>query len=169
MAPRTFANEDEWDAYHQLNPFIRHTIKQISPEVWSIGASSMCYKTTADDPPAGAFASWKDGSHCYHLTPRTSSSPPVPAENDSVPERIYDGGYAGSVWSIGDEAVIKVKSWIPGQQSEASTIEFIRQHFPTIPLPEVICYWEDQPANRSFQVMRRIKGQNLAEAWPDMR
>ncbi|CAG8981947.1 hypothetical protein HYALB_00013568 [Hymenoscyphus albidus] len=170
-AHRLWMNTVVLTLYSELDPPVRETVKQITAQIWTIGTSILCYAfEDTEHHPANLLASWKDGSTIFHLVRRNASSPPVPAPGlgDASIGRVYDAGCASGVWFIGNEAVVKVKSWTPGLQSEASTIKFVRENAPSVPLPEVIWYWEDEAANRSFLVMRRVKGRILAEAWPDL-
>jgi len=137
----------------------------------TISTSVLCYVSeNTNYHPVNSLVSWKDGLMIFYLVCRNASSLPVPVPGlgDSSTGRVYDAGSGCGVWFIGNEAVVKVKSWIPGQQSEASTIKFVRENAPSVPLPEVFWYWEDEAANRSFLVMRRVKGKSLAEGWPDL-
>jgi hypothetical protein len=155
----------------ELDPPVRESVKQITAQIWTIGTSVLCYAfEDTKHHPANSLASWKDGTIIFYLVRRNASSPPVPAPGlgDSNAGRVYDAGSGCGVWFIRNEAVVKVKSWTPGQQSEASTIKFVRENAPSVPLPEVIRYWKDESANRSFLVMRRVKGRSLAEVWPDL-
>lgn len=157
--------------YSELDPPVRESIKQITPQIWTVGTSVLCYAfEDAKHHPENSFASWKDGLTIFYLVRRNETSPPVPASGlgDSNTGRVYDAGSGCGVWFIGNEAVVKVKSWTKGQQSEASTMKFVHKKAPSVPLPKVISYWEDKAANRSFLVMRRVKGRTLAEAWPDL-
>jgi len=157
--------------YSELNPPVRESVKQITSQIWTIGTSVLCYAfEDTKYHPVNSLASWQDGVNMFYLIHRNASSPPVPAPGfgDSSTGRVYDAGSGCGVWFIGNEAVVKVKSWTPGQQSEASTIKYVRENAPSVPLPEVIRYWEDEAANRSFLLMRRVKGRTLAEAWPDL-
>ncbi|KAJ5047167.1 uncharacterized protein L3040_003009 [Drepanopeziza brunnea f. sp. 'multigermtubi'] len=120
----------------ELEPPIRESIKQITPSIWTISTSILCYALPQiETPPAHpVLASWTDGAQIFCLTQRADTSPPVPAsgQGDSTTGRVYDAGRSTGVWFIGNEAVIKVKSWFPGQQSEASTTAFVREHASSI-------------------------------------
>jgi len=157
--------------YSEVDPPVRESVKQITAQIWTIGTSVLCYAfEDTEHHPANSLVSWKDGLTIFYLVRRNASSPPVPAPGlgDSSTGRVYDAGSGCGVWFIGNEAVVKVKSWTPGHQSEASTIKFVCENAPSIPLPEVIRYWVDEAANRSFLVMKRVKGMTLEEAWPGL-
>jgi hypothetical protein len=48
------------------------------------------------------------------------------------------------------------------------TIAFIREHFPDIPVTEVVYGWVDKAIHRSFLVMKRIRARTLEVAWPQL-
>lgn len=53
-------------------------------------------------------------------------------------------------------------------QMEAETIDFVRSHFPGIPVPTVVHYWNDTIDRRSFMVLDREKGQTLDSCWASL-
>lgn len=157
----------------EAKPPLRESIKQVTPSIWTIGSSTLCYafdRDQKDDYPTSFLASWTDGPQTFYLVDRDDKSPQVLADSDSNTGRIYEAGSSSGVWLIGNEAIIKVKSWHPDHpiQSEPDTIAFIRSHAPSIPIPEPIFFRIDKASNRSIFVMRRVKGQNLQEAWPGL-
>ncbi|THW99450.1 hypothetical protein D6D13_10119 [Aureobasidium pullulans] len=68
--------------------------------------------------------------------------------------------FAGRIW--------KVKSSLEKMQMEAETIDFVRRHFPGIPVPTVVHYWNDTIDRRSFMVLDREKGQTLDSCWASL-
>ncbi len=94
-------------------------------------------------------------------------------ENDSLlPENsletglVHQAGTAAAVWSIGTSTFCKVKAWCEGLEPEIDTIRFVARNAPGIPLPEVIYSWIDHEWNRSFLILRRVRGHTLLYAWP---
>lgn len=53
-------------------------------------------------------------------------------------------------------------------QLKSTTIDFVKQKFPSIPVPHVICTWVDQDWNRSFELMKTITGTTLLNAWDSL-
>jgi hypothetical protein len=61
-----------------------------------------------------------------------------------------------------------VEGWREDRQLEAATIDFVRGNFPSVPLPEVLYSWIDQPINRTFLLMKRVHARTLNVAWPQL-
>ena len=61
-----------------------------------------------------------------------------------------------------------MKAWCEGLESENDTIEFVGKHAPGVPVPEVIYSWVDYDWNRSFLILKRVGGQTLQDAWPQL-
>ncbi|TID24162.1 hypothetical protein E6O75_ATG02527 [Venturia nashicola] len=93
----------------------------------------------------------------------TSAQDLVDAEIDTH-GRIHFAGTSAAAWKIGD-AYCKVKSYIPGMEYEADSINFVCSKVPTIPLPEVIHTWVDEELCRAFLILSQVKGKTLAECW----
>lgn len=150
-----------------MNPPARDSVKRINTHLWTLGTAMMCVKSDARDASvAHAVGSWEDGGSVFHLIPRDEALLATAEEGDSAIDRIQECGTGGSVWGIGNEAICKVKSWCNGQQLEATTIAFVNEHCPTVPVPKVIYSWIDEPINRTFLILGRVHGRTLNNAWP---
>jgi hypothetical protein len=79
---------------------------------------------------------------------------------------VHQLGSTSAVWAVGHEAFCKVKSWSHGQESEAQTIAFVKEHFPRIPVPDVLYEYTD--GDRSFLILRRVPGHTLRDSWADL-
>lgn len=125
----------------------------------------MCTKTAAQDAqPQNSIVSWQDSDSIFHLLPRDDSLALNLGKGDSAIDRIQECGTGGSVWAIGNEVICKVKGWSEGRQLESSTLEFVREEFPSVPLPEVIYSWVDRRFNRTFLIMKRVHARTLNAA-----
>lgn len=78
---------------------------------------------------------------------------------------VHEGGTSAAVWSIGANALCKVKAWRKGMELESNTIAFIKEKAPEVPVPEVIHTWIDREWNRTFLILRCIAGQTLDNEW----
>lgn len=147
-----------------MEPPARESLKRLN-----LGTSIICAKLGAGDPrPTDSIISWQDGNSTFHLLPRDDSLLLGSNEGDSAIGRIQECGTGGAVWGIGNEVICKVKGWCEGRQLEASTIGFVRDNFPSIPLPEVLYSWIDRPINRTFLIMKRCHARTLNVAWPSL-
>ncbi|THY12739.1 hypothetical protein D6D02_05032 [Aureobasidium pullulans] len=161
--------------YHEMIPPCRESITESSPNVLTLGTSVNCVRTPlASPPPRNTLLSWHDGDFIFHLLPRCQSTANLIDSSlqlqDSLPmhELIYDAGSSSGVYSLGNEIVCKVKGWKEGMQLESETIAFVREHFPTIPVPEILYTWIDKSINRSFDIMKRVHARTLDKAWMDL-
>jgi hypothetical protein len=62
----------------------------------------------------------------------------------------------------------KVKAWVEHMESEAETLRFVRKRFDGIPVPEVMYDWVEHISNRSFLLLRPVRGRTLQVAWPSL-
>ena len=128
----------------------------------------ICSKVAAKDiQPLNSIASWQDGDNAFHLLPQDPLRA-IPTEGDSAIDRIKECGTGGSVWGIGNEMICKVKSWCEGRQLEATTIHFVRENYPDLPLPEVIYSWIDISLKRTFLILKRVHARTIETAWPHL-
>jgi len=164
-----------------MYPPCTESIQTSSFGTLNMGTAVMCIKTTSDATPAGnSLASWQDGDSVFQLLPRHDYAAQTadqslrldesPLKKIQEPEHqlIYEAGSRSAVWLLGDKAVCKVHAWKEGMQLESETIAFVREQFPTIPVPEVLCGWVDKSINRSFLVMKRIRARTLDLAWAQL-
>jgi hypothetical protein len=152
-----------------MEPPARDSIKRMSPTLWTLGSSMICVKIgVGQAQPLNTIASWKDGDSDFHLIPRDEGLLVGLGEGDSAIDRIQECGTGGSVFSIGSEAICKAKSWYEGRQLEGATIKFVREQFPSVPLPEVLYSWTNPAMHRTFLITRRVHARTLNTAWPDL-
>ncbi|KAL2033411.1 hypothetical protein VTO58DRAFT_104125 [Aureobasidium pullulans] len=161
--------------FHEMIPPCRESITKSSPNILALGTSVNCVRTPlASPPPPNTLLSWHDGDFIFHLLPRCQSTANLidssPQLQDSLPmhELIYDAGSCSGVYFLGNEIVCKVKGWKEGMQLESETIAFVREHFPPIPVPEILYTWIDKSINRSFDIMKRVHARTLDKAWADL-
>lgn len=55
-----------------------------------------------------------------------------------------------------------------GLEFEANTIRFVRQNAGEMPVSEVVYTWIDHDLNRTFFIMKLVRGQILDQAWPGL-
>ncbi|KAF2815600.1 uncharacterized protein BDZ99DRAFT_457582 [Mytilinidion resinicola] len=148
-----------------MNPPIENSIVHTGQGRWLLGSSVVC--ETAIQVPKDALKSWKDDNgviHCLRevfgdedasIASRTCGS--------SESGRIHHAGTSAAVWSLGG-AFIKVKAWRHGMQLESDTIRYVNR-VSSVPTPEVVYSWVDTDWNRSFLVLKPLKGRTLLQAW----
>jgi hypothetical protein len=154
-----------------MNPLCTESLKISSSGTLDMGTAVTCVKTQADATPLNdSLASWPDGDSTVHLLPQYTHTAGTNEHSQDKPEHklIYQAGSGSAVWTLGNQAVCKVHAWKEGIQLESSTLAFIRQHFPTIPIPEVLYSWVDESMNLSFLIMKRIDARTLEVAWPSL-
>lgn len=69
------------------------------------------------------------------------------------------------VWSLGSQFILKERSTEP-PSFETANLEFLSSN-TKIPIPKVIKEWTEADGSY-FQIMERMKGQPLEQAWPSM-
>lgn len=148
-----------------MNPAIEDSIIKLSESRWLIGSLMIC-ETDLTVPLHDVLGSWVgDEGRTFYL--RKSLYPFLYTTEDvrrtSQIDRVHKAGTGAAVWAFGG-AHVKVKAWIPELQSESDTIEYIRK--TGIPAPEIVYSWIDSDWNRTFLVMKSIKGRTLCQAWP---
>lgn len=158
----------------EMSPLCTESLKTSSLGTLDMGTILTCVKMRADaTPPKNCLASWLDGEYTLHLLPQhdfTANIADQALHLQGEPERelIYQAGGGSAVWFVGNEVVCKVHAWKEGLDMESETIAFVRKHFPTIPVPEVLYEWVDQSMNRSFLIMERVHARTLEVAWPSL-
>ena len=115
-----------------------------------------------------AVAAWQEEDYIYSLRKIQDGGTALVSFMGSSEEihLIHEGGSSSRVWAIGREAVCKVKAWNPEMETEDKTIAFVKKTAPQIPTPMVIYAWTEQ--DRSFLILRRIKGATLRDAWTSL-
>ena len=136
-----------------------------------IGTVVTCLKIGSGvTPPRDVLVSWLDGDFVFYLVPQHIYAAGMTDQHQDTPEYelIHEAGSANAVWILGNEVVCKVQAWKEGIQLESETIAFVREHFPTIPVTEVVYEWVDKSINRRFLIMKRIRARTLEVAWPQL-
>jgi hypothetical protein len=157
-----------------MSPLCTESLKLSSLGTLNMGTAVICVKTRADVTlPTNCLVSWSDGDSVFHLLPqhdyaREKGDQSLDFQDEPEYDLIYEAGSASAVWTVGSEAICKVHAWKEGIQLESETIAFIREHFPTISVPEVLYEWVDKSMNRSFLIMKRIHAHILEVAWPQL-
>ncbi|KZF21032.1 hypothetical protein L228DRAFT_262100 [Xylona heveae TC161] len=149
---------------HENGPF-RDTIKQLAPNRWLLGSSLLCER----HEPADISCAWTDidGSGYSLQTfdePVRSWTNPDP-EGPIVCVRTF---YSSSVWRIGNSAYFKSCLWSPEIETEATTIEFVQQNFPNVPVPSIMKHYIDEKGQFSHLLMRTMPGEVLNTAWESL-
>ncbi|KAI9743915.1 MAG: hypothetical protein M1818_002649 [Claussenomyces sp. TS43310] len=147
----------------EMTPPIGVSIRRLTPERWMMGSSTICERVMTPNP-ANAIVSWEDGDDTFRLRERAEGEI-LSLGDGSETGLVHEGGTSAAVWSIGANAFCKVKAWHKGMELESKTIAFIRENAPEIPVPEVIYTWIDHEWNRTFLILRRIRGQTLDNEW----
>ncbi|CZS91143.1 uncharacterized protein RAG0_01900 [Rhynchosporium agropyri] len=140
------------------------THSRLTRDRWLLGSSIICERVTTPIPSI-AIISWQDGDGTFYLRERVEEDLVLP-EDGLETGLAHEAGTSAAVWSIGVDAFCKVKAWREGMELESKTIEFVRRRALEIPVPEVIHTWIDHSWNRTFLILRRVKGQTLDEEWP---
>ena len=146
---------------------LNQSIRQIGPSRWYFG-SLVCERIITTMQYADAVAAWEEDECTYILRNTKDGGIATASFVDSSEELrlVHVGGSSSAVWTIGREAFCKVKAWNPEMETEDKTIAFIKKTAPQISTPEVIYAWTDH--DRSFLILRRIKGSTLRDAWTSL-
>ena len=141
---------------------ITQSVQQTSPNSCTIGASIKC--EWAEQLQEGRIlASWTDGRDRFALKQASQPlSASITEPSDKI-QLIHTGGSSSAVWKIGNEVVCKVKIRQPGMESEARTINFVKETFPQVPVPDVVYEWFEE--DKSFLLVKRVHGSTLRDAW----
>jgi hypothetical protein len=151
-----------------MDPPIDVSVTRINSHRWTMGSSIVCEKVTnPESKPSNAISSWQDGGSTFYLRRRNRDDLSA-LEGDAQVDRIHEGGTSAAVWRIGDNAFCKVHAWCEGLELEANTIRFVTENALGVPVPEVIHSWIDRDLNRTFLITKRVTGQTLEEAWPQL-
>lgn len=149
-------------------PPIDVSVARVNSHCWTMGSSAICEKVTSpESTPTNAIISWQDGSSTFYLREPNEKDFSA-SKGDAQVDRIHVGGSSAAVWQIGDNAFCKVHAWCEGLELEANTIRFVTRNALGVPVPEVIHSWVDRNLNRTFLITKRVSGQRLEEAWPQM-
>ena len=149
-----------------MQPPIAVSVSRTSPHAWSLGSSIICEGINKEEAaPANAIVDWRDGDSTFYLRQRNATDL---VEGDSAIDRIHTGGTSAAVWCLGEDIFCKVHAWYKGLELEANTIRFVQEKAPEVPIPEVIYSWIDHPLGGTFLITKRVRGQTLEWAWPQL-
>ncbi|KAG4438168.1 hypothetical protein IFR05_006336 [Cadophora sp. M221] len=148
----------------EMTPSIGISVRRLTRDRWMLGSSKVCERVTTPIA-SNAITSWQDGDGTFYLRERVDGDLLVP-EDGLETGLVHEGVSSAAVWSIGVDAFCKVKAWREGMELESKTIEFVKEKASEVPVPEVIHTWIDHSWNRTFLILRRVKGQTLDEEWP---
>ncbi|KAI9056181.1 hypothetical protein LZ554_001109 [Drepanopeziza brunnea f. sp. 'monogermtubi'] len=145
------------------------SICRLTPDRWMLGSSKVCERVTSSTT-SEVIITWRDGedtvdTFCLRKLAKEDPSRP---NYDLEAGLVHEAGTSAAVWSLGSNTLCKVKSWCEELGAESETIDFVRNCAPSLPLPEVIYSWVDHEWNRSFLILKRVEGQTLQEAWPQL-
>ena len=143
---------------------IIESVRQTGPNCWSLGARMEC-RLVEHTLPDDAIATWSDGEHRYVLQEtkdEASASTLVDDPSDKL-KLVHTGGTEAAVWTIGTNVFCKVHYWGPESADESDIIHFVKEHFPQVPIPEVIYSWSH--AGKSFLLVKRVPGDTLQDSW----
>lgn len=149
-----------------MKPSIEVSVARTNSCRWILGSLMACEKV--DDPeskPADAIAEWQDSGSTFYL--RQSSANEL-LKGDVEADRIHVGGTSSAVWCLGGNAFCKVHAWCEGLELEANNIRFVRENASEVPIPELVHAWIDHDLNRTFLITKRVGGQTLERAWPQL-
>ncbi|KAF2760068.1 hypothetical protein EJ05DRAFT_271274 [Pseudovirgaria hyperparasitica] len=120
---------------------INKSFKQIDRSTWLIGKFVLHRSPSPSDT-----ATWNDDSDnsSYTLTP----------------------GDASAVWSIGGNAICKVRYTEEGVTPESVTLNFVKDRQPSFETPRVLHHAFDK--DRSYLFIQRLQGRTLDTAWPTL-
>ncbi|OBW63609.1 MAG: Uncharacterized protein AUREO_063250 [Aureobasidium pullulans] len=143
---------------------IKSSISQIGETQWLIGHDHICELQDSSPLHDDILYHWRDPLGRTFQVRCTSSIPatiPIPIQP------FYSAGTSAAVWEFAG-LIWKVKSWVPDVEDEAQTIGFVKDTFPTIPVPEIICHWTEVSGKRSFMAMKRAPGETSDASWCDL-
>ncbi|KAG2415573.1 hypothetical protein HFD88_006764 [Aspergillus terreus] len=123
-------------------------VNDVDPTTRQIPIGVMAVNMTSSDPcPACSWTTERQG-HCSYK---------------SHVKLFYEAGDRG-VWSLGSNVILKDRGGsLPTR--EVPNIQFVQEQ-TSIPVPTVIESWEE--GDHTLILMRRIPGEPLSEAWPNL-
>ncbi|KAJ2904551.1 hypothetical protein MKZ38_007750 [Zalerion maritima] len=134
----------------EMSPPIADSITRISPSRWILGSSMICERVTNPAPkPANAIIDWQDGGDTFYLRKRAANHL---SGGDAGIDRMHVGGL----------------QQLFGLELEANTIRFVEEKTSEVPVPEVVYSWIDHDLSRTFFITKRVGGQPLERAWPQL-
>lgn len=143
---------------------INKSIRQINLDTWLIDGLVLHRSSCLSDA-----ATWNDDgdNSSYPLTeaPTPLPSGTTPLDSPYI-KLVYEAGDASAVWSIGNNALCKVRYIEEGVTPESVTLNFVRDQQPSFETPKVIHHAFDN--DRSYLFLQRVPGRTLDAAWPSL-
>ncbi len=147
---------------------MRNSVVKLNEQCFRLGSSTICEQSdTAERSGLSILASWQDDGENFILRKEVAYEHDMPPSS-SLANMVHDAGTSAGVWLLGKDTFCKVKGWCEGMESESETINFVRMHCPSIPVPEVVFSWIDHDWSRSFTLIKRVPGKTLDEIWPTL-
>ena len=152
----------EFPSIAMSSPLIE-SVRQAGPNCWSLGAKMQC-RLVEHALPRDALATWSEGEHRYVLQTKdeTVASTLVDDPSDKL-KLVHAVGNGSAVWTIGNDVFCKVHYCNPNTACESDIIKFVKEHFPQVPVPDVVHSWID--SDRSFLLIKRVPGDTLQNSW----
>lgn len=143
---------------------INKSLKQIDSDTWLIGGLVLHRSPCPSDA-----ATWNDDgdNSSYTLTgvPTPLPSATTPPDSPYI-KLVYEAGDASAVWSIGNNALCKVRYIEEGVTPESVTINFVRDRQPSFETPKVLHHAFAN--DRSYLFLQKVPGRTLDAAWPSL-
>ena len=119
--------------------------------------------------PPEIICSWNDNGIIYYLYKRSAPRLARHPEGDFMAGRHPDyWGVNRAIWNFSPNVFCKVKSWVEGLTTEATTIRFVNKNVPSIPTEEIMYDWINPLWNRTIMISKRVAGMTYQEAWPSL-
>jgi hypothetical protein len=113
--------------------------------------------------------SWSDNGAIYCLQKRSTPRVDRDPDGDFLATRHPNYyGVSRGIWNFSPNIFCKVKSWIEGLTTEATTIRWINKNIPSVPTEEIIYDWVDPEWNRTVMISKRVPGKTYQDAWPGL-
>jgi hypothetical protein len=149
-----------------MNPLISSSIIKFNEKCFKVGSSMICEEIQGAAPPA-ALATWQDDGRTFIIRKDTERDRRM-QPSSSPAKKLAERGTSWAIWLFGELTFCLVSSWTEGQPLGADNIAFVKEHCPSIPVPEVIYSFVDHAWSRSFFFYRRPPGDFLTGAWSDL-
>ncbi|CBX90596.1 hypothetical protein LEMA_P056300.1 [Plenodomus lingam JN3] len=147
-----------------MDPPVEDSVVRTGENRWSLGSLYVC--ELVYDVPNDAMASWEADGNTYCIRKSSKDEQPSTVLGDSGSNRIHHAGTSAAVWNIAG-TYIKAKSWLPGMELESDTIQYVKR-ISSIPIPEIIFSWVDVEWDRTFLVLKALKGRTLDQVWESL-
>lgn len=147
-----------------MDPPIENSIAKIRQDCWRLGSRIIC--EIVSEASECALVSWAGDDGQEYCIRELSMEEKAMGASAKLFEYspYYHAGTSSAVWNIGG-IYFKAKSWCRGMQLESNTIHYVTT-ISSVPAPQVIYTWVDSDWDRSFLILRGLKGQTLYNLWP---